>query len=233
VKPLALRRSDCRSRVEQRTRSEDAALKRYRRIAVCLGVLALGGACLLAAMADEDRKPSKLPPLKVNKSAAPRLSECPKTDAAKPGDKPRADNSACYVCHGNYQDESLVHVHAVENIGCIQCHGPSVAHRNDEDHHTPPDMMYGPADIEKACAKCHASHDVSAKKVITRWQEKCPARTNPAELVCTDCHGEHRLKFRSYWWDKTTRAFIKPSEGQRLKMAPDLTKKPAGTEAGK
>jgi hypothetical protein len=202
-------------------------LRRHRRIAVWIAALGLGGAGLIAAMADEGGKPSKLPPLKVNRSAAPRLVDGPKPEAPKPGDKPWADNTTCFVCHGNYQDDSLVRVHAVENIGCMQCHGPSVAHRNDEDHRTPPDIMFAPANIEAACAKCHANHDAPAKKVIARWQEKCPVRTNPAELVCTDCHGEHRLKFRSYWWDKKTRAFITPTEGQRIKMAPDLTKKPA------
>ena len=70
--------------------------------------------------------------------------------------------------------------------------------------------------------------DRPAAKVLARWQEKCPARNSPTELLCTDCHGEHRLKFRSYWWDKKTREFVVPKEGEpRTKPAPDLTKKPS------
>ena len=70
--------------------------------------------------------------------------------------------------------------------------------------------MYAAADIDRACDKCHETHNAPARKVLARWQEKFPAKTNPGELVCTDCHGEHRLKFRSYWWDKKTREFVAP-----------------------
>ncbi len=134
----------------------------------------------------------------------PRLNEGAKKETLKPGEKPHADNTACLVCHGNYQDEPLAQWHAAANIGCVKCHGVSTAHRNDEDHRTPPDIMYATEDIDRACEKCHATHDAPARKVLARWQEKCPAKTHPRDIVCTDCHGEHRLKFRSYWWDKKT-----------------------------
>ncbi len=197
----------------------------FRRGILPLIVLAAVVAACWAAWAGDGDKPAPLPRLKVNKSAAPRLSDAPKTGAAKIGGKPRADNSACFVCHGNYQDEPLAQCHAAANVGCIACHGTSTAHRNDEDHRTPPDVMYAAADIDRACGKCHATHDAPAKKVLARWQEKCPAKTDPADVVCTDCHGEHRLRFRSYWWDKKTREFITPKDGKRIKMAPDLKKK--------
>jgi hypothetical protein len=186
--------------------------------------LAAAVAACWAAWAGDGDKPAPLPRLKVNKSAAPRLSDAPKT-TPKIGGKAHADNTACFVCHGNYQDEPLAQCHAAANIGCVACHGTSTAHRNDEDHRTPPDVMYAVADIERACGKCHATHDAPAKKVLARWQEKCPAKTHPADVVCTDCHGEHRLRFRSYWWDKKTREFITPKDGKRIKMAPDLKKK--------
>lgn len=187
---------------------------------------ALAVACLAAWAGDGDSlKPAALPRLKVNKTAAPRLDEGPKKEALKPGGKPHADNTACLVCHGNYQDEPLAQWHAAANIGCVKCHGASTAHRNDEDHRTPPDIMYAADGIDRACEKCHATHDAPARKVLVRWQEKCPAKTHPRDVVCTDCHGEHRLKFRSYWWDKKTGAVITPKDGSRIKMAPDLTKK--------
>ena len=98
-----------------------------------------GGCMRPVAWAAEmsDKKPSGLKPLKVDKKAAVRLTEGPKTKAATANGKPHADNTSCYVCHGNYQGEELVDQHAVANIGCIKCHGESVAHRNDEDHRTP------------------------------------------------------------------------------------------------
>jgi len=134
-------------------------------------------ACLVGGpLRGEAPKPSRLPPLKVNKSTALRLEEGPKVEPRKPGDKPLADNSACYVCHGNYQDEPLVKWHAVENIGCIECHGQSLAHRNDEDHRTPPDVMFAPDGIERECAKCHDDHDAPARKVLAHDADQLHGR---------------------------------------------------------
>jgi hypothetical protein len=200
-----------------------ADLRRGVLLPISLAVLVAAG--LAAWAGDGDSPKPALPRLKVNRSAAPRLSDAPKKEVLKSDGKPHADNTACFVCHGNYQDERLAQEHAAANVGCIKCHGVSTAHRNDEDHRTPPDIMYAAADIDRACDKCHETHDAPARKVLARWQEKCPAKTNPGELVCTDCHGEHRLKFRSYWWDKKTREFIAPKDGQRIKMAPDLRKR--------
>jgi hypothetical protein len=199
--------------------------------AVLAGTLATTAACLAVwAAAGDTPKASPLPRLKVDRSSAPRLDAGPKKDPAKRDGKARADNGACYVCHGNYQDEPLAQAHAAENIGCVKCHGESVAHRNDEDHRTPPDVMYAEGDIDRACAKCHDRHDVAAKKVVACWQKKCPAKTDPEALVCTDCHNEHRLKFRSFWWDKKTREFVTPKDDQRTKPAADLTRPPAKVE---
>jgi hypothetical protein len=144
------------------------------------------------------------PPLKVDKGA-PRLDEPKSTE---PAEKPAADNSACHVCHGNYQEEWLAVTHAKANVGCMKCHGASIAHRNDEDNITPPDIIYPSDGIEKACIKCHSSHDVAAKKVVARWKERCSAIQDPGKLVCTDCHGEHRLKQRVVRWDKHTRKLL-------------------------
>ncbi len=151
-----------------------------------------------------------LPPLKVDRAAPLLMDEPPAKDQA-PLDpkKPRADNSACFVCHGNFQDEVMVTVHAKENIGCVKCHGFSLAHRNDEDNITAPDKMYASARIDNACRKCHEEHDASARKVIAMFQARFPGNTDPQKIVCTGCHGEHRLKVRSVFWDKETGKLLK------------------------
>ncbi len=143
--------------------------------------------------------------------------------ATGPAEDVLADNSACYVCHDNYDGEPLALIHAKEDYGCIECHGPSYDHRNDEDNITPPDVMYAAEDIAEKCAECHDTHNAPATKVLARWQKRCPAKTNPAELVCTDCHGRHRLKFRTTWWDKKTRELVIRGD-ERVKFARDLTK---------
>jgi len=149
---------------------------------------------------------SGLPPLVVNKKAPLLLAEPPKK---KTGEEfgPMADNDSCYVCHGDYREEQLVGWHAKENVGCVKCHGPSHAHRDDEDNVTPPDVMFAPEDIDPACVRCHEEHVAPARKVIATWQERCPNK-KPGEMVCTDCHGHHRRPFRTVQWNKKTRELI-------------------------
>jgi hypothetical protein len=167
---------------------------------------------------EESRGPAKkLPPLKVDKAAPLRLKDAPSSTEPVDPSKPRANNNACFVCHGNFEDELMVTVHAKENIGCIKCHGASVAHRNDEDNVTAPDKMFAPAKIDKSCGECHEDHDASVRKVIRMFQERFPPNTDPKKVVCSDCHGEHRLKVRSVRWDKNT--------GKLLVHDPDAAKR--------
>ena len=119
-----------------------------------------------------------------------------------------ADNSACYVCHGNYEEEPLAQVHSRAEVGCVDCHGQSYDHRDDEDNVTPPDIMYWPEKIDDACQKCHRTHDAPARKVLARWKERCPGKKDVSTIVCTDCHGQHRLKVRTVRWDKRARKLI-------------------------
>lgn len=158
------------------------------------------------------------PPLSLDGFLDEKLPE-----ASKTATKAKVDNSACYVCHGNYETEELVVSHAEEEVGCIDCHGKSSEHRDDEDNITPPDKMYAPGDIKKMCQECHDTHDAPAQKVLERWQARCPAKTNPSEIVCTDCHYRHRLNFRTVWWNKKTGELIVRKEGERTKPARDLT----------
>ncbi len=169
------------------------------------------------------KKPGGLPPLKIDRGSPLLLEEGPKKPAKKPIGNV-ADNSACFCCHTNYEEESLAVGHANENVGCVECHGKSYEHRDDEDNITPPDVMYWPEKIDPKCGECHEEHDAPAKKVIARWQERCPEKTDPSGLVCTDCHGQHRLKFRTVWWDKKTRKLTVRKEGERIKMRAGLDK---------
>ncbi|MCS7306035.1 MAG: cytochrome c3 family protein [Thermoguttaceae bacterium] len=158
-----------------------------------------------AQSAKESQPSGSLPPLKVDRKTAPRLQELP--SESRPSQqvlKKRADNSACYVCHGNYEGEELAQIHREGNVGCIDCHGRSLAHRNDESHLTPPDKMYPTEAIDLSCQGCHETHDAPAKKVLVRWRQKCPQKADPEQLVCTDCHGDHRLPRREILWDKRT-----------------------------
>ncbi len=96
-----------------------------------------------------------------------------------------AENHYCYVCHANFEyDEPLVAVHDEAEVGCADCHGPSLAHRSDEDNVTPPDVFYRRPQIDAACLGCHTRHE--EREVPT-------GTTAPGVAVCTDCHGDHRL----------------------------------------
>jgi hypothetical protein len=147
---------------------------------------------------DEKKSP---PPLVIDKSAPLLLEDSSST----PGGKPAADNSACQVCHMNYAEEPLALQHARVNVGCVYCHGTSYSHRNDENNTTPPEKIYAPEKIDPLCQSCHQQkHDVPARKVIERWVSQELDNKGPHILVCTDCHGAHRLNLRSVRWDKNT-----------------------------
>ena len=119
----------------------------------------------------------------------------------------------------------MVVVHAKANVGCVKCHGQSVAHRNDEANVTPPEIMYSAAKIDAACRKCHDTHDAAATKVLARWQERCARRLDPKLIVCTDCHGEHRMKVRTVHWDKDTRKLLGAKPQGWLTDSPSGNKK--------
>jgi len=109
-----------------------------------------------------------------------------------------ADNSRCFVCHLNYVTESLAVTHAKEGIGCAHCHGESDEHIADESwasggRGTPPDIMYRPEEVIPSCLKCHELHKADPEcRCRFPWLEE--------KQLCTDCHGEHRLKVRRCVW---------------------------------
>ena len=150
------------------------------------------------------------PPLVIDRNAPLLLDET--TEADKPSSKATTravtENGACFVCHANYQEEMLASDHAKGGVGCVDCHGVSYPHRNDENNTTPPDIMYPADKIDEFCRTCHATHDVPAVEVIALWLKRRLAKTDPNTIVCTDCHGEHRLRLRTVRWDKKTGKLI-------------------------
>ena len=114
---------------------------------------------------------------------------------------PVADNSRCHVCHINYEDEALALEHARANISCEQCHGASDAHCSDEDNITPPDIMYPAHKINSFCKSCHPKATLGGGK-----------------KYCTDCHGDHRLGYRTRKWDKVTGELI---DDDKVRMLTD------------
>jgi formate-dependent nitrite reductase cytochrome c552 subunit len=141
---------------------------------------------------------------------APLLLDDPSEKEANEDTSYLRINDACYVCHDNFKKEPLAVMHAKEEMGCADCHGESLEHQNDEDNITPPEIMYALDKVDSLCLECHDSHDVAAKDVLIRWRERCPKKTDFATVVCTDCHGYHRLKQRVVRWDKDTGDLIMP-----------------------
>lgn len=206
-------------------------------LAVCVGAwhrsswIGVGPVGVASAAEAEEQDAGGPPALEIDKDAPLLLLDEPEPKKKSSTSEMAADNSMCLCCHLNYEEEFLVTTHAAEGIGCIKCHGECLAHRDDEDNITPPDIMYWPERIDPACQKCHDMHDAPARDVIARWQERCPAKTDPESLVCTDCHGSHRLKFRTVWWNKKTGELIVREKGQIVKPKKNLTE-PSADDAG-
>lgn len=142
---------------------------------------------------DEDSRTNALPPLLVDKNAPllldePLLSVEP-TEIEKHTTQADAKNATCFVCHANYAEESLAQKHAKADIACSHCHGESLAHKNDENHTTPPDKMYPADEIDPACQKCHKSHDVQPANVVRRWKENIGDERT--DVSCKVCHEGH------------------------------------------
>jgi formate-dependent nitrite reductase cytochrome c552 subunit len=180
-------------------------MKRLVRSHVSFFVLLACGALMLCAADSPETKPG--PPPLVIEEDAPALSDAMPLGSSRQR-AAHADNSACYVCHANLEQELLVSQHAVKDVGCVKCHGDSFEHRNDENNTTPPQIMFPRERIDAACRECHETHDVAAAKVIATFLQKCPRGSDLQSLVCTDCHGDHRLAVRTVRWDKTTGKLI-------------------------
>ena len=185
------------------------------------------------------------PPLVVDTSAPLLLDEPTEEEEASAAatTQAAAENTACFVCHANYETEFLADSHTIADIGCVNCHGESSAHQNDENNITPPETMYSAEKIDSFCQSCHKAHDIPPRKIIARWVERKAEKTDPScqgchedddvppekvvalwtergldkaepnEIVCTDCHGDHRMKVRTVIWDKKSGKLLRTNTG--------------------
>lgn len=196
----------------------------------------------VSAPAENELQASNGPPPLIVDTSEPLLLEDPAEEQAAPT-QAATGNTACFVCHANYMGEILAERHAKADIGCVNCHGDSLAHRNDENNTTPPEIMYTAEKIDPFCKGCHEAHDIPPRKIIAAWMkqkakkpditcegcykeddvppEKVVARwkaldidkIDPAKIVCTDCHGQHRMKVRTVIWDKETGKLLRTNKG--------------------
>jgi len=194
---------------------------------------------------NEAKTTGGLPPLVIDTSAPLLLDEPSEEEQAFAAAYTQAanENTACFVCHANYQTEFLANSHAKVNIGCFNCHGESSAHQNDENNITPPETLYSADKIDPLCRSCHTAHDISPRdiianwlkkksegantscqgchesddvppqKVVDRWKELALDETDPEKIVCTDCHGDHRMKVRTIIWDKKSGKLLRTNRG--------------------
>jgi hypothetical protein len=137
-----------------------------------------------------------------------------------------ADNSYCYVCHANYENEKLVKVHEAEGVGCETCHGRSDKHSQDEDSLIPPDVIFAHGHVAKFCTQCHEKRDLLDGD---ESHEKLFAGKLEPDKTCTGCHDmKHTLKVRTRRWNKETRK-VEWYDGVRMMQQSE--KKPAATDA--
>ena len=151
-----------------------------------------------AAAAEPASKPAAKPATKRAKakdSTDSASQERPSDDSEEEEEEfldPMGPNAACYVCHMTFIFEELSKVHLAEKVTCVECHGISAPHANDEDiGATKPDKTYKRCQVNAACRKCHKKHDAKPEEVIARWIEIGLPKQKP---VCTDCHGTHKIE---------------------------------------
>ena len=131
--------------------------------------------------------------------------ECPGPDSGlgvpakqkTPVKAQQADNSECLICHMDFKTELLSIKHERAGVGCISCHGTSLPHGDDELNITPPDRLFGRAEVVPFCKACHPTHKTG--KVYKVFFRKWHGRRRPNgrmvldDSVCTDCHGNHAV----------------------------------------
>ena len=171
---------------------------KYSTLCLWILVLAVIAVAVVACKQEIKDEPS---PLQNGRDEEPLLLE---EEPLPPEDDEAgslADNSRCHVCHINYEDEELAVTHARAGVGCERCHGASDAHCSDEDNITPPDIMYPLDKVNSFCKSCHPEGKLGGGK-----------------KYCTDCHGEHRLSYRTRKWDKETGELV---EDDKVRMLTD------------
>ncbi len=160
------------------------------------------------------------------KGGGMQQSDSPKPQSKAQAPEP-ADNSFCLVCHMDFEDEELTAIHRRVGVGCEKCHGPSYDHSSDEDHLTPPDIMYPKGKINSFCMTCHKEKDLAE---LEEHDEVLADKSG--EIVCVDCHGKHRKRIRERRWNKRTGELIwsegQPTENAKLSAREGLLKSGGG-----
>lgn len=133
-----------------------------------------------------------------------------------------ADNSYCYVCHVNFQDEDLSMAHEEVGVGCETCHGMSAKHSEDENNATAPDIMWAEFRINGRCMTCHLRKDLFPGSKASNHESffarlDRPEKADPGEKYCTQCHAEkHKVPHRTRIWDRETGKLLKQTGGPAM-----------------
>jgi len=118
---------------------------------------------------------------------------------AGPGPRPK-DNSFCLVCHEGLAEELITKVHVEKDVLCVDCHGPSTFHMEDEMLMTEPDIIFGRAEVAAFCRNCHGPHKNPTKVEEFReamyGRDRANGRVVNFHSICTDCHGTHNIAGR-------------------------------------
>ncbi len=121
----------------------------------------------------------------------------PGTEIAIPAAARPVDNRLCLVCHKVLTDEPISLVHEKKKVLCIDCHGPSTLHMEDEMQMTKPDILFGRNEVQPFCRGCHERHQDPKKVEEFRkewWGRDRPnGRVVNNASICTDCHGTHNI----------------------------------------
>jgi hypothetical protein len=156
-------------------------------------------------------------------SSGTEPSGAAKTDAE--AEPEPADNSYCYACHANYEDEELTTAHQPVGVGCEQCHGMSIDHSGDEDNIIPPEKMFVKSEITAYCMTCHEKPKLLVAEQKNHEHRDFFEKPDP-EKTCNECHAEkHRLNVRTRIWDKKTGKLIK-DDGVRMMQQMQLPTSP-------
>jgi len=98
--------------------------------------------------------------------------------------------AGCVMCHIDAGDAFKKSKHALEGIGCTDCHGKSKGHVADENNEVKPDEVFARKDVDRLCGDCHDCERPPAEGEPRRVSRRRP---RPVE-VCIDCHGAHSVK---------------------------------------
>ena len=191
---------------------------------LAVGMLVLPAAVLVCVIGCRPRgqKTQQDQPLSLDSDeAASLLGTLDDGAGSSPLSSSGGPNARCHVCHMNYAKEKLAVTHARAKVSCEKCHGHCNEHCSDEDNVTPPTVLFARSKIVPACMVCHA---VKALAKVDKHRPFLAGKAPAAKKVCTDCHGNHRLKVRTRRWDKLTGTLIS-DDGVRMIAPPKPGKK--------